>query len=264
MSQYRLMRHVVAVGALGAFASVGCFVVDDEPSDDDGSAGEAGDSGGGTSGSGGSATGGKGGSSTGGKGGSSTGGSATGGKGGSSTGGGPPMGGTGGTSPGGAVMKFCNFLGLVDPNDPNATIDVPLTLTFSGVDATAVTGTCTPVVPNACLAIPTGANPQVALTDPSDGTVVTSGTITMFTIAAGDEILAIADIDETAMAPSVFAGTFVEVFGEGVACADTDPITTPPAMAMSAPFSLDRNLRLDARTGSRWISRATRAKTLGQ
>jgi hypothetical protein len=259
MSHYRVMRRLVAVATLGALATVGCFVVDDEGTDDDG--GEAGESSGGSAGSstGGSNTGGKGGSATGGKGGSATGGSATGGSatGGSATGG-SATGGSSGSGPGGeAVMKFCNELYR------GGTEAAPLTVTFAGVEATAVSGTCSPIVPAVCVSVPAGTNPEVALTDPATGTVITAGTIPM-TVVAGDELFVLASVDiETETMPTIFAATFAEIWGAGFTCADTDPFTTPPpAQLQSAAFGLNRDLRLQPSALAGWSRKVSLDKKL--
>ena len=261
MSQYRLMRHLVAVAALGAFATVGCFVVDDTDDDDEGGGGEAGEESGG---SGGSATGGKGGSATGGKGGSSTGGSSTGGSstGGSSTGGsstgGSSTGGssTGGSGPGdGAVMKFCNLLA-------KGGVDAELTLTFAGVEATALTGTCTPVVPNACIPIPAVEGPEVSLVDPSDGAIVVEGAIPTLVVADGEEILVLATVDDVEMAPTVEAGQFLDTY----VCADTDPFAEM-VESRSTPFRLpaERNLRAQQNpAAARWTKKVVLAPGTGR
>src|SRR5262245_9592 len=104
MSQYRLLRQLVAVATLGAVATSGCFVVDDEKSDDDGSAGEGS---GGDSGTGGSMAG-RGGTRP--TGGASTGGTETGGASGSGTGG-----------SGGACVQAGGT--CVDPTDGGAVLD---------------------------------------------------------------------------------------------------------------------------------------------
>ena len=244
MSRIRFFRHGVAIATFGALASAGCFVVDDTDDDDDGdNGGEAGESTGGSS-RGGSATGGRGGTSpTGGRetGGSSTGGgppaggsSAGGSDGGSTTGGAAP---TGGTGPGGeAVMKYCNEL---YKNDQPA----PLTLVFAGVRATAVSGTCTPVVPDPCIPIPAGMAPTVALLDGT--TEIVSGSFPDLVIADGDEILVLATSD--AAGPTAQAGPFPT----GYVCSETDPFGPPPEMleTKSAPFSLplERSLRSELR-----------------
>jgi hypothetical protein len=277
MSQYHLLRHVVAVGTLGALATAGCFVVDDKKDDDGGDAGAAGED---TGGSGGSGTGG----SSAGKGGSkATGGSSTGGASGSATGG---SGGacvqSGGTcvdptdccavltgtgycvagtcadacevdsecdtnccaeltngsfacgpaelcddTPGGtAVMKFCNELYL------GGTTAAPLTVTLAGASATAVSGTCSPVVPNPCVPFPAGPNPTVVLTDPSDGSVVAMGSFNV-TVTDGQEIFLDATIDDTTMMPTVDAYEFPATD----ACSATDPLAVM-LETKSARFSL--------------------------
>jgi len=268
MSQYRLMRHLVAVAALGAFATVGCFVVDDK-SDDEGGGGEAGEESGG---SGGSATGGRGGTatggtSTGGKGGSSTGGSSTGGSstGGSSSGGastgGSSAGGTSGTGPGdGAVMKFCNDLWLTNA-ETEEQVAAEITLTFAGVEATALSGTCTPVVPTPCIEIPAIVGPTVVLTDTADGTEIISGAIPTLTVADGDEILAIATIDDTTMDLTVEAGQFAEQY----VCADTDPYAAM-LETRSTPFRLPaaHDLRAQNPAVSRWMKKAIVAPGIGR
>jgi hypothetical protein len=96
---------------------------------------------------------------------------------------------------------------------------------FSGVRATAISGTCTPVVPNACLAIPTGSNPTVSLLDGT--TELLSGTFPDLTIVSGDEILVLATVDEVGY-PGLYADTFELLFG--TSCASTDPflLLSPP------------------------------------
>jgi hypothetical protein len=257
MSRIRFFRQGVAIATFGALASVGCFVVDDTDDDDDGdNGGEAGESTGGSS-RGGSSTGGRGGtnptggseaggsenggSSSGGSGpagGSDSGGSSTGGSdGGSTTGGAAP---TGGTGPGGeAVMKFCNEL---YKNDEPA----PLTVLFAGVRATAVSGTCTPVVPDPCIPIPAGSAPTVALLDGT--TEIVSGSFPELVIADGDEIIVLATVTDSATpVPTAQAGPFPT----GYVCSETDPFGPPPEMleTKSAPFSLpiERNLRSELR-----------------
>jgi hypothetical protein len=250
MSQYRWMRSLVAVSTLGAVAATGCFVVDDTDSDDDednggeDSGGSAGSGRGGRGGSAGSATGGStnGGSTNGGStnGGSTNGGSSTGGStsgtdaGGSSSGGAPPMGGSGGGPSGDAVMKFCNELYL------GGTEVVPLTIAFAGVEATALSGECTPVVPNACIPIPAGTDPSVVLMDDL-GEVIVSGSFPTLTIADGDEILVDATVDDMGTPtdpnddyPTVLAGPF----NAGLVCADTDPLPPDMLETRSAPYSL--------------------------
>ena len=258
MSRIRFFRHWVAVATFGALASAGCFVVDDTDDDDDDgdNGGEAGESNGGSS-TGGSSRGGRGGSAPSGgaeNGGSSNGGSEpTGGteNGGSSAGGGPPAGGsstggsstggssTGGSGPGdGAVLKFCNDLYR------NGTEAAPLTLVFAGVRATAVSGTCEPVVPNPCIAIPAVTDPTVALLDGT--TEIISGSIPDFVVLDGEEILAIATVDEKAATPgpTVRAGHFAETY----VCSETDPYAEM-LETKAAPFSLplERNLRSELR-----------------
>jgi hypothetical protein len=263
MSQYRWMLSLVVTSTLGAVAATGCFVVDDTNSDDDDeNAGEGGTAGtrpprGGSSGStnGGSSNGGStsGGSTTGGSsnGGSTNGGSSTGGStsgtdaGGSSSGGAPPTGGSGG-GPSGAVMKFCNELYL------NGTDVVPLTVAFAGVEATAMSGECTPVVPNACIPIPAGTDPSVVLMDDT-GAIILDGSFPTLTIAAGEEILVDATVDELDY-PTVLAGPF----NAGFVCADTDPLPPEPLEARSAPYRLP--FAQDARHGlRRSVSREARA-----
>jgi hypothetical protein len=198
MSQYRLMRHLLAIATVGAFASVGCFSADDEDDGDDG--GGAGESGGGT----------------------------------------------GGSGSGRAVLKFCSELFKGDQV-------APLTLTFSGVEVTTDSGTCTPVVPDACIRIPTGEDPLVTLTDAETGYVVAQGQIPM-TVASGDEILALASVDDLNY-PTVLAGTFDEIWGEDVACADTDPFETAPQQAMSVSFGTRPDLRISPSL-PRWTRKA--------
>lgn len=265
MSQYRLFRHLAAVATLGAFAATGCFVVDDTDDDDDGGedSGGSGGSGGTRGGSGGNTTGGS--TSTGGSGGEcvpangtcvdpldccnvqmETGYCVEGTCADACTadsqctsnccfplqGGGsacapaalceePPM--------GDATMKFCNDLA-------RGTESVTLTVEFAGVSATAASGECTPLVPNACIPIPTGVNPSVALLEGT--TEIITGSFPTLTVLDGDELLVLAGIDETTGNPTVFAETFAELYG--TACADTDPITAPPLplQTRSAPFDL--------------------------
>jgi hypothetical protein len=266
MSQYRWMRSFVAVSTLGAFAATGCFVVDDtSDSDDEDSGGEdsGGSAGSGKGGKGGSSTGGKGGSSgsaatggsgpAGGSGGSSNGGSTSGtDAGGSSSGGAPPMGGSGGGPSGDAVMKFCNELFL------NGTDVVPLTVAFAGVEATALSDECTPVVPNACIPIPAVAMPTVTLLDDT-GAIIVDGAFPTLTVADGDEILVVATVDDAGTptdpnddTPTVEAGAFLPEF----VCAETDPL--PPMQSRSASYSLP--FAHDARHGlKRSVSREARA-----
>jgi hypothetical protein len=261
MSQNRLMRHLVAVAALGAFATVGCFVVDDKDDDDEGGGGEAGEESGGSGGSS------NGGSSTGGtsKGGSSSGGSSTGGSspsggsssGGSSSGGastgGSSAGGTSGTGPGeGAVMKFCNDLWLTNP-ETEEQVAAEITLTFAGVEATALSGTCSPVVPNPCIEIPAVVGPDVVLTDTADGTEIISGTIPTLTVADGDEILAVATVNEATGDLTVDAGQFLEQY----TCAETDPYADT-LETRSTPFRLPaaHDLRAQNPAASRWVKKA--------
>lgn len=247
MSQFRFFRHAMTLVTLGALASAGCFVVDDTDDGDDGEAGEGGTAGsarggrGGTAargGSGGSGATETGGTTTGGSaptGGTDTGGATTGGTSGSTTGGAAGTTPIGGTGPGeGAVMKFCNELYR------NGTEAAPLTVTFAGVTATATSGTCVPVVPNACTPIPAVSAPEVTL---SDGTTpIISASFPSLAIAVGDEILVLASVDvETEMMPTMYAGSFADIYGKGFSCADTDPfVTPPPTMLRSAPFDLDR------------------------
>jgi hypothetical protein len=146
-----------------------------------------------------------------------TGGTTTGG-----TGGTFPTGGTGGTGSG-AVMKFCNDLA-------RGTESVTLTLSFNGVRASAASGTCTPVVPNACIPIPTGADPSVILLEGS--TEILAGTFVGFTVAPGDEIFVLATFDDVYMEPTLLADTFELVFG--TSCASTDPYAVTPSPIRSA------------------------------
>jgi hypothetical protein len=236
MSRIRLFRHFVAVTTFGALASTGCFVVDDTDDDDDGdSGGEAGESSGGSS-RGGSSTGGRGGTSPRGgseNGGSSAGGSENGGSstGGSTTGGAAP---TGGTGPGeDAVMKFCNEL---YKNDEPA----ELTVVFAGVRATALSGTCTPVVPDPCIPIPAGMGPTVALIDGT--TEIVTGSFPDFVVAPGDEIVVLATAD--AAGPTAQTAHFAEQY----VCSETDPFAEM-LETKSASFSvpLERNLRGELR-----------------
>jgi hypothetical protein len=166
-------------------------------------------------------------------GGTTTGGSSAGGSlptggattGGTSSGGSTPTGGTGGTGSG-AVMKFCNDLVLDGA-------DIALTVVFSGVRATAVSGTCTPVVPNACIPIPTGTNPTVALLDGTEE--ILSGSFPTLTVLSGDEIFVLATIDELGY-PGLYADTFELLFG--TSCASTDPfLLTSPSETRESSFS---------------------------
>jgi hypothetical protein len=271
MSQYRWMRSLVAVSTLGAVAATGCFVVDDTDSDDDEENGGE-DSGGsatrgGRGGSSGSANGGssKGGSSTGGSstGGSTNGGSTSGGSssgtdaGGSSSGGAPPTGGSGGAPSGEAVMKFCNELVAIDQKTMEE-IPVELTVVFAGVEATALSGECTPVVPTPCITIPAAAMPTVSLLDDTGATIV-SGSFPTLTVADGDEILVVALFDDGGTptvpeddGPGVQAGAFLPEY----VCAETDPLA--PVMSRSIPFGLP--FAKSARHGlKRSVSREARA-----
>ena len=116
-----------------------------------------------------------------------------------------------------AVMKFCNDLS-------RGTELVTLTVDFAGVTASALSGECSPVVPDACVGIPTGANPSVELRE--GAAVIISGSFPTLTVAEGDELLVLATIDDATGEPSVFAETFATIFG--TSCASTDPITAPP------------------------------------
>ena len=288
MSQYRLFRHLAAVATFGAFAATGCFVVDDTDDDDEGSEDTGGSGGtrggtGGTRPSGGASTGG---ASTGGSGGEcvpangtcvdpldccnvqmETGYCVEGTCADACTtdaqctsnccfplqGGGmacapaalceePP--------PGDATMKFCNDLARGDES-------VTLTVEFAGVSATAASGECTPVVPNACIAIPTGTNPSVALMEGT--TEIITGSFPTLTVVDGDEMLVLAAIDDATGNPSVFAETFAELYG--TACADTDPITAPPLPleTRSAPFDLPSSQRKLRNVFSPSVSRETKS-----
>jgi hypothetical protein len=162
------------------------------------------------------------------------------------------MGGSGGGPSGDAVMKFCNTLFL------NGETAVPLTIVFAGVEATAMSDECTPIVPNACIAIPAGANPSVVLMDDTDYVIV-EGSFPTLTVADGDEILVIATVDDMMTpddtsddGPGVQAGTFLPEY----VCADTDPL--PPMQSRSAPYRLP--YARDARHGlRRSVSREARA-----
>jgi hypothetical protein len=140
-------------------------------------------------------------------------------------------------------MKYCNELYRTDP-DTMMQEAAPLTVVFAGVRATAVSGTCTPVVPDPCIAIPAITGPAVALLDGT--TEIISGTISDFVVADGEEILVLATIDEKAATPgpTVKAGHFAEQY----VCSETDPYAEM-LETKSAHFSLplDRNLRSELR-----------------
>ena len=273
MSQYRWMRSLVAVSTLAAVAATGCFVVDDTDSDDDeenggedsggsatrgGRGGSAGNANGGSS-NGGSTSGGStsGGSSNGGStnGGSTSGGSSSGTNAGGS-GGAPPAGGSGGGPSGEAVMKFCNELVAIDPETMEE-IPIELTIVFAGVEATALSGECTPVVPTPCIPIPAGAMPTVTLLD---GTaIVVDGSFPTLTVADGDEILVAAVFDDN-MTPTIpeddGPGVLAGPFNAGFVCAETDPLA--PVMTRSQAFGLP--FAQGARHGlERSVSREARA-----
>jgi hypothetical protein len=127
-------------------------------------------------------------------------------------------------------MKFCNDLARGEMGE----IPITLTVEFAGVTASALSGECTPVVPNACIAIPTGASPMVELREGTE--VILSGAFNTLTVAAGDELFVLAAIDPTSMMPGLFADTFVNIYG--TPCASTDPITAPPLMSRSAGIDL--------------------------
>jgi hypothetical protein len=138
----------------------------------------------------------------------------------------PPM--------GDAVMKFCNELFL------GGTEVVALTVVFAGVEATAMSGECTPVVPNACIPIPSGTDPSVVLMDDL-GEIIVSGSFPTLTVAAGEEILVDATVDDmgtptdtTDDYPTVLAGPF----NAGLVCADTDPLPPDMLETRSAPYRL--------------------------
>jgi len=225
MSQYRWMRELVGVWALGAFAATGCFVVDDTDSDDDEDAGAAGEENGGTGGSRGGAS--SGGSSKGGSaptggtdvGGTDAGGTAgteAGGTGGSSTGGAEPTGGTAGTGGGtGAVLKFCNLLFITDQTTMVQT-PVELTLDFAGTTTSAMSDTCTPIVPEACTPIPSVTDPIATLLDGTTPIISLQFTLV---VTSSSEVIMIADTD-AAGAVTITGGTFLPEFP----CADTDPL----------------------------------------
>ena len=203
MIRNRWMGRLFVFATLGALSSAGCFVVDDKKDDDEG--GAAGEDSGG---SGGSSKGGNAGvNSTGGKatgGGKSTGGEAGTG---SSTGGvsGSSTGGTGGGT-GDAVMKFCNNLVKGDA-------DVTLTVDFSGVRASTITGTCTPVVGMDCLTIAAGSNVSAKLYDGS--TLLFDAEIML--VEAGDQVIALAVLGDDGY-PALDGG----VVTDGSACSSWD------------------------------------------
>jgi hypothetical protein len=161
-----------------------------------------------------------------------------------------------GTDGGGAVMKFCNELYAVDPATGMQT-EAELTVIFAGVEATALSGTCTPVVPNACIPVPAGGNPSVVLQDPSMNPPgeIASGTFPTLTVADGDELFVVATIDDVTMSPTVEAGTFNADF----ACAETDPFAVM-LETRAAPFdvrSLQRSLRTQQNpAATRWMRNA--------
>jgi len=193
MSQYRVLRLLVAMAALAGLATIGCS--DDD--DDDGASGEG-------------------------------------------------------------VMKFCNELVAVDPVTM-AEVPLELTVIFAGVEATAMSGTCTPVVPNACIPVPAGENPSVVLEDPSTSPPdeLAAGSFPTLSVADGDEIFVRATFDTVEMAPTVVAGQFNADF----VCAETDPFA-PMLETKSASFDVrsQHSLRTQqnpART--RWLRKTVPA-----
>jgi hypothetical protein len=157
-------------------------------------------------------------------------------------------GGSGGSSSG-AVMKFCNELYR------DGTDEAEITVTFAGVEATALSGTCTPVVPRPCIGIPAGNAPEVSLTDTELGTEIISGSIPTLMIARGDEMLVVATVDEDYY-PTVQAGQFSEQF----VCAETDPFAVM-LETKSAPADLRTWHDLRAPKSSA-VSRFTRKAAL--
>ncbi|HVR21450.1 MAG TPA: hypothetical protein VMS65_17170 [Polyangiaceae bacterium] len=155
---------------------------------------------------------------------------------------------------GGAVMKFCNELFAVDA--AGVQTEAELTVIFAGVKATALSGTCTPVVPNACIPVPAGENPTVVLQDPSTNPAmeIISGTFPTLTVLDGDELFVVATIDDVALTPTVTAGTFDADF----ACADTDPFAVM-LETKSAPFDVraQHSLRTQQNpAATRWMRKA--------
>jgi hypothetical protein len=164
---------------------------------------------------------------------------------------------------GSAVMKFCNGLSVEDPTT-GEDVEIALTLTFAGGEATAVSGACSPIVPNECIEITPVVNPTVELSDTEDGTVYASGAFANLTVAAGDEMLMLADLDDMGY-PTVLAISFAELYGDGFSCADTDPLTTdPPNQLRNVSLGFDSKLRLDSRVAPRFVRRATSATRLGR
>ncbi|HEX6272733.1 MAG TPA: hypothetical protein VFZ53_06835 [Polyangiaceae bacterium] len=157
-------------------------------------------------------------------------------------------GGTGGNSSG-AVMKFCNELYR------NGTDEAEITVTFAGVEATALSGTCTPVVPRPCIAIPAGNAPTVSLTDTETGDEIISGNIPTLMVARGDEMLVLATVDDLDY-PTVEAGQFLEQY----VCSETDPFATM-LETRSAPTNLGTWHDVRAPKSSA-VSRFTRKATL--
>jgi hypothetical protein len=196
MSQYRTVRLLVAMVALGGLGAGGCS--DDDDGDDDG-------------------------------------------------------------TDGGAVMKFCNELYAVDPAT-GMNVAAELSVIFAGVEATALSGTCTPVVPNACIPVPAGGSPSVVLQDPSTAppTEIASGTFPTLTVADGDELFVVATIDDATQMPTVEAGTFNADF----VCAETDPFAVM-LETRAAPVdvrSLQHGLRTQHNPAStRWMRKAVPA-----
>jgi hypothetical protein len=152
--------------------------------------------------------------------------------------------------PGDAVMKFCNDLA-------RGTESIDITVVFAGVSATAASGECTPVVPNACLPIPTGTEPTVTLLEGT--TELITGSFPTLSVLDGDEILVIATIDDATASPTALAETFATLYG--TSCADTDPITAPPLplQTRSAPFDLPSTRRELRNVLSPLVSRETKS-----
>jgi hypothetical protein len=162
--------------------------------------------------------------------------------------------GTGGTGSG-AVMKFCNELYR------NGTEEAEITLTFSGVEATAISGTCTPVVPRPCIGIPAGSAPDVSLTDTEAGTEIISGNIPTLTVARGDELLVLATVDEVEY-PTVQAGQFAAQY----VCSETDPFAAMlETRSVPANLLISRDLRTpNGAATSRWMRKAALPTDLGR
>jgi hypothetical protein len=123
-----------------------------------------------------------------------------------------------------------------------AEIQLELTVVFAGVEATAMSGECTPVLGDPCIPVPAGANPSVVLQNPSTDppTEIVSGTFPDFTIEDGAELVVLATTDD-AMMPTIEAGPF----GDGFACAETDPF---PDMLETKSARYDVRSQLSLRT----------------